>query len=270
MRVREGTLDGCLPYLAVGSGLPLVYLGGGSPNHRNPKPGLERQLTVRTLVPFARAGREVVYVSRWPGMAVDITWREVAARHAQALAASFEGPVDVFGHSTGGSIVLQLIVDHPEVVRRAVVASAAYALGPVARHAQHQVLQVLQTSGRYAAEELLDGLIKTRWVRRLLRPAMRLASRAITVDNVTDAVAMIKAEDGFDVHQQLAAADVATLVACGGKDRFYSQEMFTETAHRLPNGCLAVYPHLGHNLVSSTAFVADVVRFLDRTGGVDR
>ena len=53
---------------------------------------------------------------------------------------------------------MQLIADHPEVVRRAVAASAAYTLGPVARRAQLNMLQSLETTGRFAAEELVDGL----------------------------------------------------------------------------------------------------------------
>ena len=46
--VREGTFSGGLPYLAVGSGEPLIYLCGSTANHRNPRPGLERTFTLRT------------------------------------------------------------------------------------------------------------------------------------------------------------------------------------------------------------------------------
>ena len=38
--VRGGELLGGLPYLAVGTGPPLVLLGGSTPEHRNPRPGL--------------------------------------------------------------------------------------------------------------------------------------------------------------------------------------------------------------------------------------
>jgi len=155
---REGVFAGGLPYLALGHGEPLVYLPGGTRNHHNPPPGFQRQLTLRTVTPFADAGFEVFFTNRWPGMSIDITWPEVAAGHAAAVAEHFGRPVDVLGHSTGGSIVMQLIADHPEVVRRAVAASAAYTLGPVARRAQLNMLQSLETTGRFAAEELVDGL----------------------------------------------------------------------------------------------------------------
>ena len=86
---RDGVFAGGLPYLAMGSGEPLVYLSGGAPNHRNPPPEFQRQLTLRTIRPFARAGFEVFFTSRWPGMSIDITWPEVAAGHAKALTGRF-------------------------------------------------------------------------------------------------------------------------------------------------------------------------------------
>ena len=43
---REGVFAGGLPYLALGHGQPLIYLPGGTPNHHNPPPGFQRQLTL--------------------------------------------------------------------------------------------------------------------------------------------------------------------------------------------------------------------------------
>ena len=139
--VREGTLTGGLPYLAVGSGEPLVYLCGSTPNHRNPKPGFERTLTLRTINPFARAGFEVYFTNRWPRMAPDISFAEVAERHADAILDHFSQPVDVLGASTGGSLALQLIADRPDAVRKAVVACAAYTLGPLDKRTQEEMLR---------------------------------------------------------------------------------------------------------------------------------
>ena len=264
---REGVFAGGLPYLALGHGEPLIYLPGGTPNHRNPPPRFQRQLTLRTVRPFARAGFEVFFTNRWPGMSIDISWPEVAAVHATALAEHFGGPVHVLGHSTGGSIALQLIADHPRVVRRAVVASAAYALGPVARRAQLNTLRILETTGRFAAEAPVDGMVHRRWLRAALRPPLRLASFWINVENPTDTMAMIKAEDGFDVRSRLSGIQTETLMICGAKDGFWPLEMFAETACRMPHGRLIMYPELGHSLVTSSKFVADVVAFLNNHEG---
>jgi pimeloyl-ACP methyl ester carboxylesterase len=122
--VGEGPFSGGLPYLVLGSGEPLIYLCGFTLDHRNPRPGLERTLTLRTITPLARLGFQVYFTNRWPGMAADTTFVDVAERHAEAIRNYFGKPVDVLGASTGGSLTLQLIADRPAVVRRAVVACA--------------------------------------------------------------------------------------------------------------------------------------------------
>jgi pimeloyl-ACP methyl ester carboxylesterase len=119
IEVREGTFTGGLPYLVVGSGEPLVYLCGFTLDHRNPRQGFERTLTLRTLTPLARAGFQVYFTNRWPDMAPGTTFAEIAERHAAAIRDHFGKPVDVLGASTGGSLALQLIADRPDVVRKA-------------------------------------------------------------------------------------------------------------------------------------------------------
>ena len=263
--VREGTFSGGLPYLAVGSGEPLIYLCGSTANHRNPRPGLERTFTLRTMSPLARAGFEVFFTNRWPGMAADITFAEVADRHAEAIHHHFGEPVDLLGHSTGGSLALQLIADRPDVVRRAVVASAAYTLGPIAKSAQLEMLQAIETTGRSSAESIVDaigGFVRFRWVRTALTPLAMVAAKRITIENPTDAIAMLRAEDAFDLRDRLVDIQTETLVICGAQDYFWTPEMFAETAFRLPCGKLIMYRNRGHSVVTAPEFARDVTAFL--------
>jgi pimeloyl-ACP methyl ester carboxylesterase len=180
MDVQEGTFTGGLPYLVLGSGEPLVYLCGFTLDHRNPRPGFERGLTLRTLTPLARAGFQVYFTNRWPGMAPGTTFAEVAERHAEAIRDHFGKPVDVLGASTGGSLALQLIADRPDVVRKAVVACAAYTLGPLAKEVQLKLLHSISETGRYPAEAVLDSLpakLRSRWLRALVTPVALLAAK---------------------------------------------------------------------------------------------
>ena len=266
--VREGTFSGGLPYLALGSGEPLVYLSGFTLDHRNPKPGLERTLALRTLTPLARAGFEVYFTNRWPGMAADTTFADIAERHAEAIRQYFGAPVDVLGASTGGSVALQLIADRPDVVRRAVIASAAYALGPVGKEQQLKLLQAIEETGRYPAHAVLDvvsGKLRSRWLRALLTPVAFVAAKRITIKNPADTIAMLRAEDAFDVRDRLADIQTETLVICGAQDPFWTIEMFAETAFRLPHGSLIIYRNRGHALVIAPEFFRDVTAFLRGT-----
>ena len=266
-RVREGELPGGLPYLAVGSGPPLVFLGGSTPEHRNPRPGLEQTMTLRMIRPLAAGGFEVYFVSRWPGMDPATTFADVAERHAIAIGERFGGPVPVIGHSTGGSLLLQLIADRPDVVTRAVVASAAYALGPVAKQAQRELMQAIERTGRYSGSAIVSGLpafFRRPAVRRLIRPVVELAARRIPIANPVDAVTMLRAEDEFDVRDRLPQIPTETLVAYGSRDYFWTLEMVGETAARMPRARLVLYADRGHALPLAKEFVRDVIAFLPR------
>jgi pimeloyl-ACP methyl ester carboxylesterase len=265
IEVREGTFTGGLPYLVVGSGEPLVYLCGFTLDHRNPRQGFERTLTLRTLTPLARAGFQVYFTNRWPDMAPGTTFAEIAERHAGAIRYHFGKPVDVLGASTGGSLALQLIADRPDVVRKAVVACAAYTLGPLAKEMQLKLLHAISETGRYPTQGVLDGLaakLRSRWLRTLLTPVAYLAAKRITIENPADAIAMIRAEDAFDVRDRLDDIPTETLVICGAQDPFWTLEMFAETACRLPRGKLIMYRDRGHALITAPEFFSDVTAFL--------
>lgn len=261
MKPVEGTFRGGEPYLRVGTGRPLVYLPGFTTEHANPT-GYGRRLTLLTVRPFARAGFEVYFTGRAPHLPPTTTFADLAASLADGLAANFDEPVDILGHSTGGSLVLQTIADRPEVVRRAVVASAAYKLGSTAKQAQLDLLRSLEKDGRFRAHHLAEGFTQNRIMQRLLAIPMRLMR--VKVSDPADPIAVLRAEDKFDVYGRLPAISTETLVICGARDYFWTPEMFADTAHLMPHGELIMYPKRGHNIVTTKQFVSDVVSFLER------
>jgi pimeloyl-ACP methyl ester carboxylesterase len=118
-------------------------------------------------------------------MAPGTTFAEVAERHAEAIRDHFCTPVDVLGASTGGSLALQLIADRPDVVRKAVVACAAYTLGPLAREMQLDLLHAISETGRFPAEGVLDLLpakLRSKWLRALMTPVALLAAKRIRIE----------------------------------------------------------------------------------------
>ena len=85
------------------------------------------------LTPLASAGFKVYFTNRWPGMAPIPLSPTLPSGMPRRFSTTSAGLWTCWVHSTGGSLALQLIADRPDVVRKAVVASAAYTLGPVAR-----------------------------------------------------------------------------------------------------------------------------------------
>lgn len=100
-------------------------------------------------------------------------------------------------------------------------------------------------------------------MQRALSVPMRLAS-LVKVRTPSDPIAVLRAEDQFDVYDRLPEIPTETLVICGARDYFWTPEMFAETADRLRRGELIMYPKAGHSIVTSKQFVADVVAFVNR------
>lgn len=257
-RARSGVLPPRLPYLAVGAGPPLVFLGGITPER--PRPAwLGRAQLLGALRPYT--ADYTVYALSWqvrpevpaPGMA------DIAADHATAIEAAFDGPVPVVGVSTGASVALQLAADHPEAVTRLVVVCGACRLSPAGHDGQRRALQLARAGRHRAAWRALDAAVTaagpTRWA---------LDAAALTAGPLTPGLlALLQAEEGFDLADRLGEVTAPTLVAGGERDRPYGRELMERTAHGIPGARLVVATGRGHlGAVTDRRLVGEVRSFL--------
>jgi len=258
--VDEGALPHGLPYLAFGSGPPLVVLRGFMTVHANPA-GLQRRFEIRLLAPLARYFR-VYAVGRAPGLAPDASMRDSARDHALALQTEFGAAVNLLGISSGGSIALQLAADHPDVVRRLVLVSAGYRVGVAAKAAQLRYVEAT-AAGRRGAHYLAPFKVESAVGARLVAPLMWLLDPLMRPRDAADMVAFAHAEDAFDLGARLGEITAPTLVIAGERDRVYSPEIFHRTADGVRDGRLIVYPGTGHGgTLTSRRLVDDVTTFL--------
>ncbi|MEV0296736.1 alpha/beta hydrolase [Nocardia sp. NPDC050710] len=258
LTVVEGTLAHGLPYLAFGAGRPLVFLRWFSPDHANPT-GWMRTSEIKSLTPLARRFR-VYAVNRAPGMAEGTTMADIAAQHADALLAEFDGPVDVLGISSGGSLGLQLAADHPAAVRRLVIAASGYRLEDDARANQLNYAEAA-FAGRRALHHMAPNSSQLR--DRLITAAMWLADPLLRPENPADTLAFVRAEDAFDLSARLGDIEAPTLVIGGERDEFYPTANFRRTADGIPDSHLIIYPNIGHTAVlTHPRFARDIASFL--------
>jgi pimeloyl-ACP methyl ester carboxylesterase len=247
----ERGVDGSLPYAAVGKGVPVVVLAGLMPVTGVASDEVVRN-ALRPLLPLAGSRRLVVF-NRRAGLPQGMSMAELAGEHADALRDGFAGPVDLVGMSTGGSIAAQLAADHGELVGRLVLISAACRLGPNGRSLQaHVAAAVRQGSYRRAAAIGAAGLVPPGRGKVVAAAAGwlfagRLArSRADWADMATT----IEAEDGFDLAACPTPITAATLIVAGRKDRFYSPDLFEETAQLIAGSRLHLISGRGHITVT--------------------
>lgn len=263
--VRDGTLKGGLPYLALGEGPPLVVFPGSAPTHANPN-RLQRRFAARFFEPLAR-GFTVYNVNRKVGLGPDTTMADLADDYALALEAEFGGPVHVLGISTGGSVAQQFAVDHPNLLRRLVLAGTAHRLGPVAREAQRRGAGFAARGDyRRSLAAAAPSLAGSRMGQRLLGTALWLMAPYVGMGrgwNPSDMIATIRAEDAFDIADRLGEVRAPTLLIAGDRDRNFGMESFERTAALIPDSRLIIYEGRGHGgTFTDRRFARDVVAFL--------
>jgi pimeloyl-ACP methyl ester carboxylesterase len=237
---------GRLPCLRTGSGPPLLYIGGLSPEAGVDASGTE-WMVGSMLEPFARH-REVVYVNRRKGLPRGMTMAELAAEHAEAIRALGAGPVDVAGISTGGSIAQQLAADHPDVVDRLLLLCTACRLGPEGKELQRRVAaRVRGGAPRQAIAVMIAGLVPPGRGQTAAGALGWLAGPKVVAggDDLGDMATTIEAEDAFDL-AGCPPITARTLILAGGDDRFYTRELFAETARLIPGSRLRVFEGRGH------------------------
>ena len=263
MRVEEGQLAGGLPYVAVGSGPPLVVLGGLSAAH-GPPSMMERWPPLRTFGrPFQRVFR-VFLVSRRIGLPAGTTMADLAEHVAVAVRADLPAPVRLVGISTGGTVALQTAIDHPDIVDRLVVLSSACRLSDLGRTAQRHLAERTLAGQHRAAWAALAPTLSTGKAGRAAFTALLWAFGPLSApDDPSDMVATIRAEDVFDAEPELGRIAAPTLVVGGARDGFYTPALFEATARGIPGARLVLQPRGTHiSVLSDHQVQLELARFL--------
>ena len=251
-----GFLHGDVPYLKIGQGPPLVMVPGLTPEHDVPT-GWERRMAVASARPLA--GDFTVYVAnRKRGLKTGESMSDIAGHLVGAIEHDIGEPVFLQGTSTGGSVVLQLAVDRPELVRRLVVVSAAYRLGPVGREQQAEMARLIRAGQPREAWASAITAVLPSALRGPARPLSRLAAGRMTPADATDLLVTLEAEDAFDVEASLPRVTAPTLVIGGGLDAFYSEGLFRGTAAGVQDGRVHIFPDWGHMRASSSPATANL------------
>ena len=168
------------------------------------------------------------------------------------------------GISTGGSIAQQFAIDHPELVRRVVLAATACRLSPHGREVQRRFAELTKDGRpRRAYAVLGPTLAATATGGRAFAALGWLFAGSQRADDPSDLLVTVAAEDTFDASSQRHHITAPTLLVAGGRDRFYAPELFRETAERIPNARLRLYPDKGYaGVMTHKPAIREIVDFL--------
>lgn len=238
--VRGERLNDGLSVLTVGEGPPLVLLPGlGTGADLSVR--VPRQVAVSTRAIAAGFRRTVHHIYRPTHPPAGMTVADLAGWYATALRQRFGEPVDVWGSSAGGVTALQLAMDHPDTVRRLVIAIAASRGGDVGRRELSRLVE-REREGRSTAR-LGSGLVAHGPVRLLVFAAYSLARRT---QRAPGEAALVEAVQTWDVTGRLGEITAPTLVVGGTRDVIIPPDLVRATAAGIPDAQLLMLPGRGH------------------------
>ena len=178
---------------------------------------------------------------------------DIAGHLAEAIEHEVGEAVRPQGTSTGGSVALQLAIDHPDLVRRLVVIASAYRLGPRGKALQAEMAALIRAGRK---EDVLPYMMTSMMpapLRGPIRPLARFATRSMVPADPEDMLVTLEAEYAFDVRADLPRITAPTLVVGGTKDFFYSPELFEETARDVGDGRAHILAGWGHSRVAQSS-----------------
>jgi pimeloyl-ACP methyl ester carboxylesterase len=256
IEATEGQFSTGLPYLKLGEGPPLVQASSLSSQHVNPT-GIRRRMAISWAAQFAEHFT-IYLVNRKPGLADGATMSDIAADYAGAIEQDLGEPAMVHGTSAGGSVALQLAIDHPALVRRLVVAASACRLPPHVHQAQAEAVRLAQNGDGRRALALYMASLTPRPISIGARGAGWLTGGGFTPEHRSDMLTTLAAECSFDAEPELSRVQAPSLVLGGTNDRYYTEDLFRRTAAGIPDGRAIILPGKSHGYVAGSKLTAGI------------
>ncbi len=260
---EKGIFCSGIPYVRFGKGeKPLLVFSGG-PGNDLPSGFMLRMFTSG----FKRLAQNymVYVVTRKFGLPEAYTTRDMSEDYATMIRDEFNGgPIDVVGMSYGGLIAQHLAADHPDVIRRLVIAMAAYKVGNEGKQLDTRYAELMsQGKTRKASTTMISILYPKGIKKHLFKFFMWLFGSLIMSKptNPSDLLVEAKAECKHDFKNQLSEINVPTLVIGGDNDFYFPEALYRETAEGIPNAKLVLYEGVGH-MAMGKQFDEDVLEFL--------
>jgi len=260
-RAITGYCSNGLPYASFGNGPHNLVVFEGLDFRHKPPSAIMLRMTHGYLRRLANNYR-IYIVNRKPDLPPGYSLRDMSDDYAVMIENELGGVADIIGVSTGGGIAQYFAIDHPDLVGRLVLVMTGFRLTEEAKELQRQVAELARKGKRRAAYALLStAIIRKGIARHFFKLFMWLIGPLMIPANASDGIVEIEADNRYDLSDQLDSIKAKTLVIGGEEDFFYA---IHETAERIPNSSLVLYPNVGHNamFVRSRQFGEEIKAFL--------
>jgi pimeloyl-ACP methyl ester carboxylesterase len=265
IEVETGYSQNGLPYVRMGNSSRKLIVFSGLDFEHKPPSGFNLYMWKSKFKNLTR-DFTVYLVSRKPNMPQGYTFWDMSKDYAVMIKEEIGAPIDVMGMSTGGVIAQYFAFDHPQLIRRLVLAMTGYRLTEEGAELQRRMGELARQGKWRAAYAAMMPAVFPKGIKKYLFSwFVRLFGGAGAPEDPSDGLTEIECEDKHDFWRRLPDIKVPTLVIGGDEDYFYP---VAETAERIPNARLVLYEGYGHDVIFSKGrqFDKDVWDFLTEGG----
>lgn len=263
--IETGYFEDMLPYARIGNKPNvLINIEALSFKHEPPS-GFMVKRFVKSAEPFLEE-YTVYLIGRKPNMPEDYTFTDMANDYAKMIRREFQGPVFVMGASTGGQIAHYLTADHPDVVRKLIIISAAYRVSEKGAEIEKRAAEYFK-QGRYGKclATIEEMIFSSRITRGIAKFFTRLVGKFFIgkIEYPNDFLTEIREDIEMNFKERLGEIKTPTLIISGDLDIDYPAEFVRETAEGIPNAKLILYEGYGHGLAGKWDLLKkDILEFL--------
>jgi len=263
LKVTTGRFGNGIPFMHFGSGERKLVIFAGGPGSEIPSGLMLRMMTSGFKI-FTQ-DYTVYMMMRKSNLPSGYSTRDMSEDYATVIRDELGGPVDVIGMSYGGLVAQHFAADHPELIRRLVLAITAYEVSDAGKELDTLVAK-LQSQGKWGAAYAtgVTGVYQRgfkKYMFMLLMHLFFLAKRKAPA-YPTDPLIEDEAETNHDTKEGLREISVPTMLIGGNEDFFFPAELYRKTAAGIPNARLILYEGLGHNAGFDKRLNSDILAFL--------
>ena len=265
--IETGYFEDGLPYARIGDKPNiLVNIEALSFKHEPPS-GFMLEQFVKSFRPFTED--YVVYqIGRKQNVPEDYKFSDMANDYANLIRKEFQEPADIMGVSTGGQIAQYLAADHPDIVRKLIIISAAYQVSEKGANIEEKAAEYFK-QGKYGKSlaTILDLLFTSKVNRSIAKFFTRLLGKRFIgkIEFPNDFLTEVRGDIEMNFKERLKDIKAPTLVLSGDLDIEYTADLVSETAERIPNSKLILYEGYGHNLAAKWKLIQkDILEFLKK------
>jgi len=211
----------------------------------------------------------IYLVGRKSGLLQGYSMKDMADDYAKMIKNEFGGPIDIMGYSTGGQIAHFLAADHPDVVRRLIIISAAYRLSDKGVDIERLAAEFAE-QGKYnkSVATLIDLVYPPGLKKSMFKLMARLFGKSLMgcSKDPSDFLVTVEADRNMNFKDRLGEIKVPTLVMSGELDEGYTADLVRETAGGIPNAELILYEGYAHNLImdNTEKIQEEILAFLNK------